>query len=111
MADTFSYHLIMSSKECMVVSMHNHPSVSHISVADMRFFLQYGSIRLLVIVTNLGSISYMVKSRRYDYVKAVRLLNQTIQLHNKASDLKEHQKAARYFISNCYKAGIIYENG
>ncbi len=53
---------------------------------------------------------YMVKSRRYDYVKAVRLLNQTIQLHNKASDLKEHQKAARYFISNCYKAGIIYEN-
>jgi len=68
MADTFSYHLIMSSKECMVVSMHNHPSVSHISVADMRFFLQYGSIRLLVIVTNLGSISYMVKSRRYDYV-------------------------------------------
>ena len=91
--------------------MHNHPSVSLISVADMRFFLQYGSIRLLVIVTNLGSISYMVKSRRYDYVKAVRLLNQTIQLHNKASDLKEHQKAARYFISNCYKAGIIYEDG
>ena len=110
MADTLSYHLIMSSKECMVVSMHNHPSVSLISVADMRFFLQYGSIRLLVIVTNLGSISYMVKSRRYNYIKAVRLLNQTIQLHNKASDLKEHQKAARYFISNCHKAGIIYEN-
>ena len=110
MADTLSYHLIMSSKECMVVSMHNHPSVSLISVADMRFFLQYGSIRFLVIVTNLGSISYMVKSRRYNYIKAVRLLNQTIQLHNKASDLKEHQKAARYFISNCHKAGIIYEN-
>ena len=52
----------------------------------------------------------MVKSRRYDYVKAVRLLNQTIQLHNKASNLKEHQKAARYFIGNCHKAGIIYEN-
>ena len=62
MADTLSYHLIMSSKECMVVSMHNHPSVSLISVTDMRFFLQYGSIRLLVIVTNLGGISYMVKS-------------------------------------------------
>ncbi len=87
--------------------MHNHPSVSLISVADIRFFLQYGSIRLLVIVTNLGSISYMVKSRRYDYVKAVRLL---IQQYNKASDLKEHQKATRYFISNCHKAGIIYDN-
>ena len=110
MADTLSYHLIMSSKECMVVSMHNHPSLSLISVADMSFFLQYGSIRLLVIVTNLGSIFYMVKSRRYDYVKAVRLLNHTIQLHNKASDLKEHQKAAGYFIGSCHKAGIIYEN-
>ena len=30
----------------MVVSMHNHPSLSLVSATDIRFFLQYGSIRL-----------------------------------------------------------------
>ena len=46
LADATTYHLIMTSRECMVVSMHNHPSLSLISVTDIRFFLQYGSIRL-----------------------------------------------------------------
>ena len=110
LADALTYHLIMSSKECMVVSMHNHPSLSLVSATDIRFFLQYGSIRLLVIVTNLGSVSYMVKSKKYDYRKAVELLNQTIQKYNESTDLKGYQEATRFFISNCYKAGIIYED-
>ena len=110
LADSLTYHLIMSSKECMVVSMHNHPSLSLVSVTDIRFFLQYGSIRLLVIVTNLGSVSYMVKSKKFDYRKAVELLNQTIQRYNQSSALKGYQEATKYFISNCHKAGIIYED-
>lgn len=110
LADALTYHLIMSSKECMVVSMHNHPSLSLVSVTDIRFFLQYGSIKLLVIVTNMESVSYMVKSKRFDYVKAVNLLNKTIIRYNKADDLKGYQEATKYFISNCYEAGIIYED-
>lgn len=110
MADALTYHLIMSSQECMVVSMHNHPSLSLISVTEIRFFLQYGSIRLLVIVTNLGNISYMVKSKKFNYPKAVELLNQTIQKYNESSDLKGYQDATKYFISNCCTAGIIYED-
>lgn len=110
MADTLTYHLIMTSKECAVVSMHNHPSLSLISVTDIQFFLQYRSVCLLCVVTNLGSISYMVKSSRYDYVKAIHLLNETILRHNAALTLKEYQDAARYFLKNCYKVGIIYEN-
>lgn len=110
LADATTYHLIMTSRECMVVSMHNHPSLPLISVTDIRFFLQYGSIRLLVVVTNLGSVSYMVKSRRFDYIKSMELLNKTIQRYNEAHDLKEYQDATKYFISHCYEAGIIYEN-
>lgn len=64
----------------------------------------------MVIVTNLGSVSYMVKSKKYDYRKAVELLNQTIQKYNESTDLKGYQEATRFFISNCYKAGIIYED-
>ena len=57
LADALTYHLIMSSKECMV-----------------------------------------------------ELLNQTIQKYNESTDLKGYQEATRFFISNCYKAGIIYED-
>ena len=110
LADALTYHLIMSSRECMVVSMHNHPSLSLISATDIRFFLQYGSIRLLIVVTNLGSISYMVKGKNFDYNKSVVLLNETIQRYNAASDLKGYQEATKFFISNCYQAGIIYED-
>lgn len=110
LADALTYHLIMSSRECMVVSMHNHPSLSLISATDIRFFLQYGSIRLLVVVTNLGSISYMVKGKNFDYVKGVKLLNETIRRYNEASELKGYQDATKFFISNCYQAGIIYED-
>lgn len=110
LADSLTYHLIMTSKECMVVSMHNHPSLSLVSVTDIRFFLQYGSIRLLVIVTNLGSVSYMVKGKKFNYRKSVELLNHTIQKYNESSGLKGYQDATKYFISNCHRVGIIYED-
>lgn len=110
MADALSYHLITTSQKCMVVSLHNHPSLSLISANDIRFFLQYASIHLLIIVTNFGSISYMVKSKKYDYGKAVALLNTTITMHNKADGLKGYQEASKFFINNCYQAGIIYDD-
>lgn len=100
----------MITSEVLCISGKNQPSLSLVSVADIRFFLQYGSIRLLIIVTNLGSISYLVKSKKFDYKKAVKLLNQTIQKYNEASDLKGYQEATKFFIKNCYKAGIIYED-
>lgn len=108
--DTTSYHLIMSKKDCAVVSLHNHPSLSEISVVDMRFFLEYDSVKLLVIITNLGSISYLVKSSRYNKKNAISLYNEAVNLSNVASDLKGYQDAAKHFLSNCYDAGIIYEN-
>lgn len=110
LADALTYHLIMSSKECTVISLHNHPSLSLISVTDIRFFLQYGSIKLLIIITNLGHISYMVKTSSFNYSKAVSLLNQAIQQSNASSNLKGYQDAAKHFISNCYTTGIIYKD-
>ena len=65
---------------------------------------------LLVVVTNLGSISYMVKGKNFDYSKGVRLLNEMIQRYNQASDLKGYQDAAKFFLNHCYQAGIIYED-
>ncbi len=108
--DPQTFHLIMKSRECAVVSLHNHPSLSLVSLMDIRFFLRYHSIKLLVIVTNLGSVSYLVKGSKYDYGAAIDFVNEVITMHNEADNLKGYQKAVQFFLSNCYKVGIIYEN-
>ena len=38
-SDSTSYHIITSKKDCAVVSLHNHPSLSIISLTDINFFL------------------------------------------------------------------------
>ena len=110
LADPQTFHLIMKSKECAVVSLHNHPSLSLVSLMDIRFFLRYHSVKLLVIVTNMGSISYLVKSGKYNYEAAIDFVNDVITIHNTANNMKGYQKAVQYFLSNCYKVGIIYED-
>lgn len=109
-SNTTAYHLVSSAKECIVIVLHNHPSLSDFSLSDVQFLLQYDSIKMMVVVTNLGSISYIVKGNGYNYEKAVTLFNEAIVLNNEAGDLKSLQKAADHFLNNCYLAGIDYDN-
>lgn len=51
-----------------------------------------------------------MKGKRYAYEKAVALFNEAVSSNNEARDLKGLQKAADYFLRNCYMAGIDYEN-
>ena len=106
---TTSYHLVSSAKECVVIVLHNHPSLSDFSLSDVRFLLKHESIKM-VVVTNLGSISYLVKGKRYTYETAVALFNEAVHSSNEARDLKDLQKAADYFLKNSYIAGIDYDN-
>ena len=97
-SSTTAYHLVSSAKECIVIVLHNHPSLS-----DIQFLLQYASVKMMVVVTNLGSISYLAKGNKYAYDKAVTLFNE-------ARDLKGLQKAADHCLKNCYSVGIDYDN-
>ena len=105
-----AYHLLNSSFDCVVVSLHNHPSLSKISLSDVRFFLQYDSVKMMIVVTNLGNISYIVKTSRYNKHKGVELYNKAVNMHYQANVLKGYQKAAEFFLKNCYDANIIYED-
>lgn len=107
---TTSYHLVSSAKECVVIVLHNHPSLSDFSLSDIRFLLRHESIKMMVVVTNLGSISYLVKGKRYAYETAVALFNEAVHSSNEARDLKDLQKAADYFLKNSHIAGIDYDN-
>lgn len=77
---------------------------------QIQFLLTYDTVKFMVVVTNLGSISCLVKNSKYDFEKAVDLLNEAIDLNNKAQNLKDLQETADYFLKNCYNVGINYEN-
>ena len=109
-SNTTAYHLVSSAKDCIVIVLHNHPSLSDFSLSDVQFLLQYASIKMMVVVTNLGSISYLVKGNKYVYEKAVELFNEAVSSYNEAKDLKGLQKAADHFLKNCYTVGIDYDN-
>lgn len=104
--NTTAYHLIASSAQCIVIVLHNHPSLSNFSLSDVHFFLQYDSVKMIVAVTNLGNISYLVKGKRCNYESAINLFNESATLHNEADDLKGFQKAANHFLKNCCSVGI-----
>lgn len=108
--DTVSYHLLNATTDCIVIIVHNHPSLSRISLADIRYLLRYHSLKMIVAVTNLGSISYLVKSERYDREKAVDLYDKCVDMYNEADTLKEYKKATAYFLYNCYETGLVHED-
>lgn len=110
MSDTASNHLLVSAYDCVVVILHNHPSLSKISLQDIQYLLRFSTVKMIVAVTNLGSISYVVKTNNYNRRNAIDLYNDSASLYNSSSDLKGNQKASDFFLNNCYKAGCIYED-
>ena len=110
LSDTTAYHLISSAEECVVIVLHNHPSLSDFSLTDVQFLLRYDNVKMMVVVTNLGSISYLVKGKRYDIKKAIALFNEAVDKNNEAEKLKDLQNAADYFLKNSYTVGIDYDN-
>ena len=110
LSDTTAYHLVSSVKKCVVIVLHNHPSLSDFSLTDVQFLLKYDNIKMMVVITNLGSISYLVKGWKYDLEKAIALFNEAVDKNNKAEKLKDLQNAAIYFLKNSCNAGIYYDN-
>jgi hypothetical protein len=108
--NTVSNHLIMASYGCVVIILHNHPSLSKFSLDDVKFFLRNNTVKMMVVVTNLGSISYLVKKDNYEHKTAVGLYNESVNRHNEGSGLRDYQKAVEYFLSNCKMANIVYDD-
>ena len=108
--NTVAYHLITASFDCIVIVLHNHLSLSKFSLEDIKFFLGNGTVKMMVVVTNLGNISYLVKRDSYNRQKAIGIYNHAVSVHNEGSGLRDYQKAVSYFLSNCYEANIIYED-
>lgn len=105
-----AYHLISTAGDCVIIVLHNHPSLSDFSLSDIQFLLKYGTVKMMVVVTNLGSISYLAKNKKYDFGKAITLFNEAVDKNNKANNLRDLQDAADYFLKNSYNIGMVYDN-
>ena len=110
LSNTTAYHLISTAGDCVVIVLHNHPSLSDFSLSDIQFLLKYETVKMMVVVTNLGSISYLVKNKKYDFGKAIILFNEAVDKNNTAGNLKDLQDAADYFLKNSYNIGMNYDN-
>ena len=81
-----------------------------VALGDVKFFLSNGAVKMMVVVTNLGNISYLVKKTNYNRKKAIDIYNPAVSVHNDGRNIHDYQKAAFYFLSNCHEANIIYED-
>lgn len=107
-ADTVSNHLILSAQRCAVVILHNHPSTQTLSLEDIRFFLHFESIRIMVVVTNQGTIHYLCKDREYDHCASVELYKKCIAGLTSKSQIQEYYMAGLKFLASCNEAGLFY---
>ena len=108
--NTVAYHLITTSIQCVVIVLHNHPSLSKFSLEDIKFFLSNGTVKMMVVVTNLGNISYLVKKENFNRKKAIEIYNHAVNVYSEGSNIRDYQKAVFCFLSNCHEANIVYED-
>lgn len=107
-ADTASNHLILSSQRCAVVVLHNHPSTQTLSIEDVRFFLHFESIRIMVVVTNQGTVHYLCKDKEYNYNASMELYNECIAELTAKSKVQEYYMASLTFLARCSEVGLFY---
>lgn len=95
------------SFENELVLMHNHPSTSNFSLADIDYFLSDGYIGLMSVITNQGEIYMLQKNKNYVYNKAYKLLIDLIKKHS----LTQQNLVAHEFLKICKRGGVTYVKG
>lgn len=107
-SDTLSNHIIVSGKSFTVVLLHNHPSTQTFSLDDIHFFLVNATIKVIVVVTNQGTVHYLYKDSAYDYQSSFDLFADCTQDITNKSTEKECYVAALTFLVRCSETGLFY---
>lgn len=107
-ADTLSNHILVSQKSIAVVILHNHPSTQTFSIQDIRFFIEFSSLEIMVVVSNQGAVHYLRREESYNVKNAVALFNECVGNLKKDSPLTEIYLAALSFLAKSSEVGIYY---
>ena len=108
LADTLSNHIIVSQESVAVVVLHNHPSTQTFSLQDIQFFLEYPMLEVIVVVSNQGTVHYMMRENAYDYKKAFQLFKECIFDLTPSSPTMEQYLASLSFLAKCSEVGLYY---
>ena len=108
LADTLSNHIIVSQKSVAVVVLHNHPSTQTFSLQNIQFFLQYPMLEVIVVVSNQGTVHYMMREDGYDYREAFQLFKECISDLLPNSPVMEQYLSALSFLAKCSEVGLYY---
>lgn len=107
-ADTLSNHILVSQKSVVVVVLHNHPSKQTFSIQDIRFFIEFSTLEVMVVVSNQGTVHYLKREDSYNLKKAIALFNECVEDLKKNSPLTEIYIAALSFLARSSEVGIYY---
>lgn len=105
-ADTDSCHLLMTGSNVAIV--HNHPSTQTLSLQDVNLFLSNASIRVIVVVSNQGTVHYLRKDRDYSFSGARELYNSCVSDLTRNASASENYAASLDFLTHCTEAGLYY---
>lgn len=105
-ASPASYHLLRAGMKVVVI--HNHPSTQTLSIEDIALFLRYELIKYIVVVTNQGTVHYMMKDEGFDFSAAERLRLDCCADLTKDSPVKDFYNAALDFLAHCSEVGLYY---
>lgn len=108
MSDTYSNHLIVSQESIAVVVLHNHPSTQTFSLQDIQVFLSYPKIEVMTVISNQGTVHYLMREASYDYKAAFKLFRDCVEELTKESSIKEQYLASLSFLAKSSEVGIYY---
>ena len=106
-ADPITFHLLRTGENVAIV--HNHPSTQTLSIEDIKFFLHFSRLRLIVVVSNQGTVHYLMKDKDYDFEKAEKLRCECVEELNNNSSAKECYAAALDYLTHCSEVGLLYK--
>lgn len=107
-ADTLSNHILVSQKSAAVVILHNHPSTQTFSIQDIRFFIEFSALEVMVVVSNQGAVHYLRREENYELKKTIALFNECVEGLKKDSPLTEVYLAALSFLAKSSEVGMYY---
>ncbi|MBR1862305.1 MAG: hypothetical protein IJ796_10705 [Lachnospiraceae bacterium] len=105
--DPDSYHLIRTGNNVAII--HNHPSTQTLSLQDVNLFLSNISVRLIVVVSNQGTVHYLWKDKNYSFSVAKELYNSCVEDLTSSSSVSESYAASLDFLTHCTEAGLYYQ--
>ena len=103
----FAVALLRQSEKSSLGYMHNHTTTATFSYEDVETFIRGYKILFMTVVTSLGSVYTLCKNEKYDYDKAMRIFNKTVDKLGGAG-AKAGEEFVKVFARESRKGGVEY---